>query len=189
MRWEKEKYKLAPEWLHTWETSNKAVGGQTAIWASTINLSSSLQSIACFQCSLFPPLSARRTPLTGISDFTATKNKIIQLCLELTTTVQQVCMLVSSAEHVDHSLQKHTHTIAFFHWAHTSSGAQMCRRRVLWEMWSGSHDTSLKPAVWAHYCKCCCFSRDLFLHALANEETPSVWGRLMVNVAFVLPVS
>lgn len=31
-----------------------------------------------------------RTPLTGISDFTATKNKIIQLCLELTTTVQQV---------------------------------------------------------------------------------------------------
>lgn len=32
-----------------------------------------------------------RTPLTGISDFTATKNKIIQLCLELTTTVQQVC--------------------------------------------------------------------------------------------------
>uniref|UniRef100_A0AAY4CKG3 Connector enhancer of kinase suppressor of ras 3 n=1 Tax=Denticeps clupeoides TaxID=299321 RepID=A0AAY4CKG3_9TELE len=30
-----------------------------------------------------------RTPLTGISDFTATKNKIIQLCLELTTTVQQ----------------------------------------------------------------------------------------------------
>uniref|UniRef100_A0AAR2LMR9 Cnksr family member 3 n=1 Tax=Pygocentrus nattereri TaxID=42514 RepID=A0AAR2LMR9_PYGNA len=30
-----------------------------------------------------------RTPLTGISDFTTTKNKIIQLCLELTTTVQQ----------------------------------------------------------------------------------------------------
>ncbi|XP_047200890.1 connector enhancer of kinase suppressor of ras 3-like [Girardinichthys multiradiatus] len=30
-----------------------------------------------------------RTPLTGISDFTATKNKIIQLCLKLTTTVQQ----------------------------------------------------------------------------------------------------
>ncbi|KAF3844680.1 hypothetical protein F7725_007843 [Dissostichus mawsoni] len=41
-----------------------------------------------------------RTPLTGISDFTATKNKIIQLCLELTTTVQQVCTLVSSAAHV-----------------------------------------------------------------------------------------
>ncbi|XP_056151332.1 CNK3/IPCEF1 fusion protein-like [Lampris incognitus] len=31
-----------------------------------------------------------RTPLTGISDFTATKNKIIQLCLDLTTTVQQI---------------------------------------------------------------------------------------------------
>uniref|UniRef100_A0A4W5M8X5 Cnksr family member 3 n=1 Tax=Hucho hucho TaxID=62062 RepID=A0A4W5M8X5_9TELE len=30
-----------------------------------------------------------RTPLTGISDFTSTKNKIIQLCLDLTTTVQQ----------------------------------------------------------------------------------------------------
>ncbi|TRZ02668.1 hypothetical protein DNTS_024401 [Danionella cerebrum] len=30
-----------------------------------------------------------RTPLTGISDFTSTKNKIIQLCLELTTAVQQ----------------------------------------------------------------------------------------------------
>uniref|UniRef100_A0A3Q4H5M4 Cnksr family member 3 n=1 Tax=Neolamprologus brichardi TaxID=32507 RepID=A0A3Q4H5M4_NEOBR len=50
-----------------------------------------------------------RTPLTGISDFTATKNKIIQLCLELTTTVQQVCMLVSSAEHVE----THTHNSFF----------------------------------------------------------------------------
>ncbi|MGH0162872.1 UNVERIFIED_CONTAM: hypothetical protein FKN15_043487 [Acipenser sinensis] len=30
-----------------------------------------------------------RTPLTGISDFSSTKNKIIQLCLDLTTTVQQ----------------------------------------------------------------------------------------------------
>uniref|UniRef100_A0AAY5ER74 Cnksr family member 3 n=1 Tax=Electrophorus electricus TaxID=8005 RepID=A0AAY5ER74_ELEEL len=37
-----------------------------------------------------------RTPLTGISDFTTTKNKIIQLCLELTTTVQQVCISVLS---------------------------------------------------------------------------------------------
>lgn len=45
------------------------------------------------------PLSARRTPLIGISDFTDTKNKIIQLCLELTTTVQQVCALVTSAAH------------------------------------------------------------------------------------------
>ncbi|XP_041105371.1 connector enhancer of kinase suppressor of ras 3 isoform X2 [Polyodon spathula] len=32
-----------------------------------------------------------RTPLTGISDFSSTKNKIIQLCLDLTTTVQQDC--------------------------------------------------------------------------------------------------
>ncbi|MEE6475349.1 hypothetical protein FKM82_010723 [Ascaphus truei] len=30
-----------------------------------------------------------RTPFTGITDFSATKNKIIQLCLDLTTTVQQ----------------------------------------------------------------------------------------------------
>uniref|UniRef100_A0A8C9QTL2 Connector enhancer of kinase suppressor of ras 3-like n=1 Tax=Scleropages formosus TaxID=113540 RepID=A0A8C9QTL2_SCLFO len=35
-----------------------------------------------------------RTPLAGISDFSATKNKIIQLCLDLTTTVQQVCVSV-----------------------------------------------------------------------------------------------
>uniref|UniRef100_A0A8C1PX14 Connector enhancer of kinase suppressor of ras 3 n=1 Tax=Cyprinus carpio TaxID=7962 RepID=A0A8C1PX14_CYPCA len=36
-----------------------------------------------------------RTPLTGISDFTTTKNKIIHLCLELTTTVQQVSTMTS----------------------------------------------------------------------------------------------
>ncbi|XP_053317251.1 connector enhancer of kinase suppressor of ras 3 [Spea bombifrons] len=30
-----------------------------------------------------------RTPFAGITDFSATKNKIIQLCLDLTTTVQQ----------------------------------------------------------------------------------------------------
>ncbi|XP_075059504.1 connector enhancer of kinase suppressor of ras 3 [Mixophyes fleayi] len=30
-----------------------------------------------------------RTPFTGITDFSTTKNKIIQLCLDLTTTVQQ----------------------------------------------------------------------------------------------------
>ncbi|KAG9484037.1 hypothetical protein GDO78_009767 [Eleutherodactylus coqui] len=30
-----------------------------------------------------------RTPFTGITDFSSTKNKIIQLCLDLTTTVQQ----------------------------------------------------------------------------------------------------
>ncbi|XP_076872227.1 connector enhancer of kinase suppressor of ras 3-like [Brachyhypopomus gauderio] len=34
-----------------------------------------------------------RTPLRGISDFTSTRNKIIHLCLELTTTVQKDCTL------------------------------------------------------------------------------------------------
>lgn len=90
------------------------------------------------------------------------------------------------------NIQTHTHN-SFFHWAHTSPGAQTCRikcrRRELWEMWSGSHDISLKPAFWAHYCKCWCFSWDLFLLMLANEETPLVWDCLMVNVAFVFPVS
>ncbi|XP_042188981.1 connector enhancer of kinase suppressor of ras 3 isoform X1 [Callorhinchus milii] len=32
-----------------------------------------------------------RTPFTGISDYSGMKNKIIQLCLDLTTTVQQDC--------------------------------------------------------------------------------------------------
>nr|XP_034964580.1 connector enhancer of kinase suppressor of ras 3 isoform X2 [Zootoca vivipara] len=32
-----------------------------------------------------------RTPFTGIADFSVTKNKIIQLCLDLTTTVQKDC--------------------------------------------------------------------------------------------------
>ncbi|ROL42776.1 Connector enhancer of kinase suppressor of ras 3 [Anabarilius grahami] len=41
-----------------------------------------------------------RTPLTGISDFTTTKNKIIQLCLELTTTVQQDCTVYDMEEKV-----------------------------------------------------------------------------------------
>ncbi|XP_054894359.1 connector enhancer of kinase suppressor of ras 3-like isoform X2 [Poeciliopsis prolifica] len=41
-----------------------------------------------------------RTPLTGISDFTATKNKIIQLCLELTTTVQQDCSIYEMEERI-----------------------------------------------------------------------------------------
>ncbi|KAL2099129.1 hypothetical protein ACEWY4_005609 [Coilia grayii] len=41
-----------------------------------------------------------RTPLTGISDFTATKNKIIQLCLELTTTVQQDCTVFDMEEKI-----------------------------------------------------------------------------------------
>uniref|UniRef100_A0A8B9JAQ5 Cnksr family member 3 n=1 Tax=Astyanax mexicanus TaxID=7994 RepID=A0A8B9JAQ5_ASTMX len=41
-----------------------------------------------------------RTPLTGISDFTTTKNKIIQLCLELTTTVQQDCIVFDMEEKI-----------------------------------------------------------------------------------------
>ncbi|XP_026141139.1 connector enhancer of kinase suppressor of ras 3 isoform X1 [Carassius auratus] len=41
-----------------------------------------------------------RTPLTGISDFTTTKNKIIQLCLELTTTVQQDCTIYDMEEKI-----------------------------------------------------------------------------------------
>ncbi|XP_068194477.1 connector enhancer of kinase suppressor of ras 3-like [Antennarius striatus] len=41
-----------------------------------------------------------RTPLTGISDFTATKNKIIQLCLDLTTTVQQDCSVFEMEEKI-----------------------------------------------------------------------------------------
>ncbi|XP_057715352.1 connector enhancer of kinase suppressor of ras 3-like isoform X2 [Corythoichthys intestinalis] len=41
-----------------------------------------------------------RTPLSGISDFTATKNKIIQLCLELTTTVQQDCCVYEMEEKI-----------------------------------------------------------------------------------------
>ncbi|XP_067099170.1 connector enhancer of kinase suppressor of ras 3-like isoform X1 [Osmerus mordax] len=41
-----------------------------------------------------------RTPLTGISDFTATKNKIIQLCLDLTTTVQQDCTVYDMEEKI-----------------------------------------------------------------------------------------
>lgn len=41
-----------------------------------------------------------RTPLTGISDFTATKKKIIQLCLELTTTVQQDCSVFEMEEKI-----------------------------------------------------------------------------------------
>uniref|UniRef100_A0A8C1UAX9 Connector enhancer of kinase suppressor of ras 3 n=1 Tax=Cyprinus carpio TaxID=7962 RepID=A0A8C1UAX9_CYPCA len=41
-----------------------------------------------------------RTPLTEISDFTTTKNKIIQLCLELTTTVQQDCTVYDMEEKI-----------------------------------------------------------------------------------------
>ncbi|XP_057199498.1 connector enhancer of kinase suppressor of ras 3-like isoform X1 [Triplophysa rosa] len=39
-----------------------------------------------------------RTPLSGITDFTTTKNKIIQLCLELTTTVQKECTVFDMEE-------------------------------------------------------------------------------------------
>ncbi|XP_072542926.1 connector enhancer of kinase suppressor of ras 3 [Salminus brasiliensis] len=41
-----------------------------------------------------------RTPLTGISDFTSTKNRIIQLCLELTTTVQKDCTVYEMEEKI-----------------------------------------------------------------------------------------
>lgn len=51
-----------------------------------------LHSVTFVVKSLTLTSSVCRTPLTGISDFTSTKNKIIQLCLELTTTVQQVSM-------------------------------------------------------------------------------------------------
>ncbi|XP_060771723.1 CNK3/IPCEF1 fusion protein-like [Neoarius graeffei] len=41
-----------------------------------------------------------RTPLTGISDFTSIKNRIIQLCLELTTTVQKDCAVYEMEEKI-----------------------------------------------------------------------------------------
>ncbi|KAK6295053.1 hypothetical protein J4Q44_G00342790 [Coregonus suidteri] len=41
-----------------------------------------------------------RTSLTGISDFTSTKNRIIQLCLELTTTVQKDCTVYDMEEKI-----------------------------------------------------------------------------------------
>nr|XP_033792292.1 connector enhancer of kinase suppressor of ras 3 isoform X1 [Geotrypetes seraphini] len=41
-----------------------------------------------------------RAPFTGITDFSATKNKIIQLCLDLTTTVQQECTVAEMEEKV-----------------------------------------------------------------------------------------
>lgn len=41
-----------------------------------------------------------RTPLTGISDFSATKNRIIQLCLELTSTVQKDCTVFEMEEKI-----------------------------------------------------------------------------------------
>ncbi|XP_013999520.1 connector enhancer of kinase suppressor of ras 3 isoform X2 [Salmo salar] len=41
-----------------------------------------------------------RTSLTGISDFTSTKNRIIQLCLELTSTVQKDCTVYDMEEKI-----------------------------------------------------------------------------------------
>lgn len=54
-----------------------------------------LISIQC-RIPVLPPsflkecLLLSRAPFTGITDFSVTKNKIIQLCLDLTTTVQKV---------------------------------------------------------------------------------------------------
>uniref|UniRef100_A0A8C6SKW9 Connector enhancer of kinase suppressor of ras 3 n=1 Tax=Neogobius melanostomus TaxID=47308 RepID=A0A8C6SKW9_9GOBI len=59
-------------------------------WQNNVNLTSMF-----FHC-----LCASRTPLTGISDFTITKNQIIQLCLELTTTVQQDCSVYEMEEKI-----------------------------------------------------------------------------------------
>ncbi|XP_061480162.1 connector enhancer of kinase suppressor of ras 3 isoform X2 [Rhineura floridana] len=41
-----------------------------------------------------------RTPFTGIADFSMTKNKIIQLCLDLTTTVQKDCPVTEMEDKV-----------------------------------------------------------------------------------------
>ncbi|KAG8123703.1 hypothetical protein E2320_019044 [Naja naja] len=41
-----------------------------------------------------------RTPFTGIADFSVTKNKIIQLCLDLTTTVQKDCLVAEMEDKV-----------------------------------------------------------------------------------------
>nr|XP_012615314.1 connector enhancer of kinase suppressor of ras 3 isoform X1 [Microcebus murinus] len=41
-----------------------------------------------------------RAPFTGITDFSVTKNKIIQLCLDLTTTVQKDCLIAEMEDKV-----------------------------------------------------------------------------------------
>ncbi|XP_054426109.1 connector enhancer of kinase suppressor of ras 3 [Pteronotus mesoamericanus] len=41
-----------------------------------------------------------RAPFTGITDFSVTKNKIIQLCLDLTTTVQKDCLVAEMEDKV-----------------------------------------------------------------------------------------
>ncbi|XP_065444920.1 connector enhancer of kinase suppressor of ras 3 isoform X1 [Chrysemys picta bellii] len=43
-----------------------------------------------------------RAPFTGIADFSATKNRIIQLCLDLTTTVQKDCTMAEMEDKVLH---------------------------------------------------------------------------------------
>ncbi|CAM4535268.1 unnamed protein product [Lepidochelys olivacea] len=43
-----------------------------------------------------------RAPFTGIADFSATKNRIIQLCLDLTTTVQKDCTVAEMEDKVLH---------------------------------------------------------------------------------------
>lgn len=45
-----------------------------------------------------PTSSLSRTPLTSGNNFTSTKSRIIQLCLELTSTVQKVSVSVSEAQ-------------------------------------------------------------------------------------------
>lgn len=44
-------------------------------------------------CSLFLP----RSPFAAVADYSVTRNNVIQLCLELTTIVQQVCVCVCVA--------------------------------------------------------------------------------------------
>ncbi|OXB83737.1 UNVERIFIED_CONTAM: hypothetical protein H355_013092, partial [Colinus virginianus] len=44
--------------------------------------------------------SSYRTPFTGIADFSLMKNRIIQLCLDLTTTVQKDCTVADMEDKV-----------------------------------------------------------------------------------------
>ncbi len=45
--------------------------------------------VFCFVC---------RSPFVSVSEYSVLKNNIVQLCLELTTIVQQVCVCVSVCE-------------------------------------------------------------------------------------------
>lgn len=97
-----------------------------------------------FSWSHFPLWSACRTPLTGISDFATTKNKIIQLCLELTTTVQQVCRSKAAGA------RKHKTTVAtvpFLKWNEGKETYWKCGLAA----WAWSHH--FKPVI----AKCCYF--------------------------------